>query len=151
MNDLHYITNEIAVYASTISATSISTADKDSQGYLENTGGNRGISHGIATDGIHMLYVTTNGGDRVIPDDVDDAILVCFDLSDDGGDNSIVERVKTGAGRILLAVEEVSRVYAGNEAAAEQLEWFADKAREVINACDEDAERVTQLIESLIA
>ncbi len=123
------------ILKNTIRATSISTADTDEGGYLKSDGTNRGISHGITRDGAHLLSVTTNGDYLLIPDDIEQAKLVCQDLADADG-RPVGELIREGAERILAAVEEVQGWYANNPGAQYELDWYADKAREVLASLD---------------
>ena len=138
MSNVHQNVHHVEGYQvlkNTIRATSVSTADTDESGYLRSDGTNRGVSHGITRDGAHLLFVTTNGDDELIPDDLERAKLVCQDLADADG-RPVGELIREGAERILAAVAEVQSWYPGNEGAQCELDWFAEKAREVLDALD---------------
>ena len=132
MSDKYYLTNEIAVYKASISDVPDSgTADKDEDGYLLQDGTQRGLAAGIGIDGTIYLWLTTNGDPAIIPDDVEEARLVCEGMGDAPDDDD--ELATTGAHRIIAACEWLATIYTSEEA-AECLDWYSDKAREVLAA-----------------
>lgn len=144
MITLHHISNETAVYKSTIIQLDISTQHVDSQGYRKTDGTDCGMACGISTDGYIIIYMTTNGEDLELADDIDDAIAWCYDLGDndtgEDGDNGYRdnhERIIQGARRLLDAVEIVSKIYTSDEA-QDDLDWYKDKANEVIETVTEE-------------
>lgn len=119
----------IEVYTASIIQTSVTTQDKDEQGYLVQTGANRGIACAITTTGDFLLYVTTNGDDILIGE-MPDSIAVCIDLSDSNLQSPLSEReaVIQGAQRIASAAREISDIY-DNDDAREEMEWYIEEAR----------------------
>ena len=138
-NELYYITNEIAVLESSITDLDIATLDADANGYLKSDGTNRRLKHGVAPNGQHYIYMTTNASDVPMYDDLDDARNWCMDMGNVEDDDN--ERIETGARRLRLAVEQLRARYAGNEDVLEMIDWYANKAAEVeasIEVEDED-------------
>ena len=147
---MHHIEGSYAVYPATIIALDITTDDTDAQGYLRHDGTQRGMSCGITTEGEILIYVTTNGNDMIIPDDIDEAISVAATLGDIDGQadpddsDDMRRRIGEGAERIRQAAGAVAAIYQSEEA-QEQVEWYTDKADEI------DAETVARDDNALVS
>jgi hypothetical protein len=135
MSNVHHVTNEIAVLEASIMHLGIGTADANA-GYLKNDGTNRSLCLGISPDGTPVVYMTTNGDDAALYDDLDEARNFCRDMGDAEDDDDT--RIRDGAKRLLEAVSRVETLYAGNERMMEEMEWYRGKASEVIASLDRD-------------
>lgn len=147
---LNHLTNGLAVVASTVRSTGICTSDTNADGYLTTDGTNRQVLHGITTDGTHQLWIATNGGPLLLADNIDDDLLTLHGLGDyegqSHGPERELEQVREGCRRMIEAAEDTRELYKGNEEAAEQLEWFADRARDVLALIDSDEERALSIL-----
>jgi len=135
-NKLHYITDDMAVLSASIADLGIYTQDTDNNGYLVSNGTNRGLCYGLSPDNEIIIYITTGGDDDYISDDIGPAVRSCHSLGDSG--ETDVDAVRQGAARLLEAVRILRDLYRGNDTALGQLDWYADKAREVSALSDND-------------
>ncbi len=128
MTMYHKIEN-LKVYESSIMILDLKTMDCDAWGYELTNGTNRRLSCGITTEGKLLLYITTNGDDVLIPDDIDLARDACWNMGDLPDDDDT--RTRTGANRILAACRALNNIYHHNVATAEDIGWYRDKMGEV--------------------
>lgn len=133
-----YCIEGIDIYKASIIDLDVATSDHDAQGYLIQNGTNRSLALGISTNGTPMIYMRTNGDSVLLGDDLDNARDFCESMGDVEDDDN--ERIRTGANRVLEAVAEVLKIYPNNQEMAEEMEWFADKANEVLASIEEAAE-----------
>lgn len=128
---LHHIDNSHPIQEDTIITLTPCTYDADAQGYERTDGTQRGLCAGQDTDGIWIIYMTTNGDDVACPDDIDDARDWCRDMGDAPDDDD--DRIRTGADRLLDAAHELIQLH---PEATDDMEWYSDKAREVLSTLD---------------
>jgi len=119
----YVVADNIEVLASTVCDLGVWTTDSDEQGYLDTSGGNRHLAHGITADGVHLIWIETNADPDVLSDD-GDLLDVVAGMGD--AELSRRERIEQGIGRIREAVELLYRRYDDNEPAHEGIEWFGD-------------------------
>lgn len=135
MNNLYHIDNNIAILSISKADTGIETQDQDEQGYLVQNGTQRGISFGFSPEGLLIIFLTTNGDPFPIYDNLDDASAACETLGDLPQETK--ERTLQGAERLLEACEHIKDLYPNNFEIEEAVQWYIDKANEVIEKADE--------------
>ena len=136
MINTHHITNEIKVLKASIIQLGITTADANAEGILESDGTNRGLCLGISPEGTPVIYMTTNGDDVALYDDLEAARNFCRDMGDDGDEDN--QRMIDGANRLLEAVASVERIYGHNKEMAEEMDWYHDQANEVLASVESE-------------
>jgi len=86
----------------------IGTRDADDQGYYKSDGTNRGLGWGLTEDRTLTIYMTTNGDDIAVPDELPDLLPWLYDLGDEP--DPVWERIETGISRLREAIHEISRL-----------------------------------------
>jgi len=134
MSNKYYITDGMCVWEQSVLNVDIGTNDIDEQGFCRPEH-NRGVACGITDCGELTLWVTTNGDPVAI---IEEDLMWAYMLGDN--DETVAERVVTGAGRLEDAVKKVGEIFASDAAHEEALEWYRDQIKWVRARTSEEIE-----------